>query len=40
MVVVYGQGGNDKISGGYGVMQVDKLWGGSGDDKIWLINPN
>ena len=22
-----------------GPSQVDKLWGGSGDDKIWMINP-
>ena len=38
-VKVYGQGGNDKIIGGYGAMQLEKLYGGSGDDKIWLVNP-
>ena len=38
-VKVYGQGGNDKIIGGFGVMQIDRLYGGSGDDKIWLVNP-
>ena len=25
--------------GGFGTNQIDKLYGGSGDDKIWLINP-
>ena len=39
-VLVYGQGGNDKIIGGYGDDQFDRLFGGSGDDKIWMINPN
>ena len=48
-VGVYGQGGNDKIIGGLGTgtddstntdFQVDKLWGGSGDDKIWTIEPD
>lgn len=39
-VGVYGQGGNDKIIGGVGTTQVDKLWGGSGDDKIWTIEPD
>ena len=39
VVWAYGQGGNDQIVGGWGPMQVDKLYGGSGDDKIWLINP-
>lgn len=38
-VYVYGQGGNDKIIGGHGTNQVEKLFGGSGDDKIWLVNP-
>ena len=40
LVKVYGQGGNDKIIGGVGASQVDKLWGGSGDDRIWMVNPN
>ena len=39
-VVVVGQGGNDKIIGGYGATQVEKLYGGPGDDKIWLVNPD
>ena len=39
-VGVYGQGGNDKIIGGVGATQVDKLFGGSGDDKIWMIEPD
>ena len=39
-VKVYGQGGDDKITGGYGASQIDKLWGGSGNDKIWMINKN
>ena len=38
-VKVYGQGGNDKIIGGFGATQVDKLYGGSGDDKIWMVSP-
>ena len=40
LVTVYGQGGNDKIIGGVGANQTDKLFGGSGDDRIWMINPN
>ena len=39
-VKVYGQGGNDKIIGGFGPSQVDRLYGGTGDDKIWLVNPD
>ena len=39
IVKVYGQGGNDKIIGGFGVSQVETFYGGSGDDKIWLVNP-
>ena len=39
-VVVVGQGGNDKIIGGYGATQVENLYGGPGDDKIWLVNPD
>ena len=35
--IVYGQGGNDKIYGG--VNEKDLLYGGSGDDKIWLVSP-
>ena len=38
-VFVWGQGGNDKIIGGHGESQVEKLYGGSGDDKIWLVSP-
>ena len=38
-VKVYGQGGNDKIIGGFGPAQLEQLYGGSGDDKIWLVNP-
>ena len=38
-VRVFGQAGNDKLIGGYGPSQVDRLYGGSGDDKIWLVNP-
>ena len=38
-VFAYGQGGNDKITGGFGSQQVEKLYGGSGDDKIWLFSP-
>jgi len=40
-VLVFGQGGNDKIIGsiqGAGAAQ-EKLYGGDGDDKIWLLNP-
>jgi hypothetical protein len=33
----YGQGGNDKILGGIGTRQY--LYGGDGDDKIWVHNP-
>lgn len=40
LVSAYGQGGNDKMIGGYGLVQIDKLWGGSGDDRIWMVNPN
>ena len=40
---VYGQGGNDKIVGGWedGTMppQVEFFYGGSGDDKIWMVSP-
>ena len=40
---VYGQGGNDKIIGGWadamGAPQSEFLYGGSGDDKIWLVSP-
>ena len=40
---VYGQGGNDKIIGGWadnmGPPQLEFLYGGSGDDKIWLVSP-
>ena len=35
----WGQGGNDKMIGGFGAAQAEKLYGGSGDDKIWLVNP-
>ena len=42
-IKVYGQGGNDKIVGGRqveaGPPQVELLYGGSGDDKIWLVSP-
>ena len=40
---VYGQGGNDKIVGGWadggGPPQLEFFYGGSGDDKIWLVSP-
>ena len=40
---VYGQGGNDKIVGGWaddtGAPQIQKFYGGSGDDKIWFTSP-
>ena len=40
---VYGQGGNDKIVGGRitspGAPQLEFFYGGSGDDKIWLVSP-
>ena len=43
LVKMYGQGGNDKLIGGYadlpGVTQTEYLFGGSGDDKIWMVNP-
>ena len=35
----WGQGGNDKLIGGYGPAQLEKLYGGSGDDKIWMVSP-
>ena len=38
VVYGWGQGGNDKIIGGFGAIQAEKLYGGSGDDKIWLVN--
>ena len=42
-IKMYGQGGNDKLIGGYadmpGVTQLEKIYGGSGDDKIWMVNP-
>ena len=38
-VFVYGQGGNDKIIGGFGASQIEKLYGGSGNDKIWMTSP-
>ena len=38
-VVVNGGGGNDKIIGGWGLGQFDRLYGNAGDDKIWLVNP-
>ena len=38
-VYVYGQGGNDKVVGGWGSSQIEKLYGGTGDDKIWLVSP-
>ena len=37
-VTAFGQGGNDRLVGGYGANQVEKLFGGSGDDTIWMIN--
>ena len=37
-VKAFGQGGNDRLVGGYGADQVDKLYGGSGDDTLWMIN--
>jgi hypothetical protein len=40
-IYIYGQGGNDKIIGsiqGAGAA-IEKLYGGDGDDKIWLLNP-
>ena len=39
MVKAYGQGGDDKIIGGFGENQSELLFGGSGDDKIWTISP-
>ena len=39
LATAYGQGGNDKIFGGWGPSQMDRLYGGSGDDKIWLVKP-
>lgn len=40
---VYGQGGNDKIVGGWtddtGAPQIEFFYGGSGDDKIWMVSP-
>ena len=42
-VKLYGQGGNDKIIGGYanlpGVTQSEYIFGGSGDDKLWMVSP-
>ena len=43
-VKAYGQGGNDKIVGGYsdvtgGAPTIKFYFGGSGDDKIWLVSP-
>ena len=41
-VKMYGQGGNDKLIGGYnslGGEQQEFLFGGSGDDKIWMVSP-
>ena len=38
-VIVNSGGGNDKIIGGWGLGQIDKLYGNDGDDKIWLVNP-
>ncbi len=37
-VLVYGQGGDDKIIGGYGTFQIERIFGGSGDDKIWMVD--
>ena len=37
-VLVYGQGGNDKIIGGITIGD-EKLYGEDGDDKIWMIDP-
>ena len=37
-VLVYGQGGNDKIVGGITIGD-EKLYGEDGDDKIWMIDP-
>ena len=34
----FGGSGNDKIIGG-SYMTNQKLYGGHGDDKIWVINP-
>ena len=36
-IIVYGQGGNDKILGSLGSKET--IWGGDGDDKIWAENP-
>ena len=43
-VIAYGNGGNDKIFGGDGVVSAlnqsaEYLYGGSGDDKIWAQHP-
>ena len=41
-VKIYGQGGNDKLIGGFndqGGTQTEFLFGGSGDDKIWMVAP-
>ena len=40
---IYGQGGNDKIIGGYvdmdGAPSMKFFYGGSGDDRIWAVSP-
>ena len=37
---IYGNGGNDKITGSISTISVERLLGGAGDDKIWMSHPD
>ena len=39
-ILVYGQAGNDKITGSVNTITSEVLDGGEGDDKIWMSHPD